>query len=91
MRGSSPTEEEAKLLSEEAKEGRSSLAKSLESWDLFSDPRDQNGMVICDIGEIKIRKQLLMSVFNYCPSLMIDGIGVSLSSAEWAHFFTFFL
>ena len=55
MRGSSPTEE-AKLLSEEEKEERSSLVKSLESWDLFSDPRDQNGMVICDrYGSVKMK------------------------------------
>jgi hypothetical protein len=47
VRGSSPTEE-AKLLSEEEKEERSSLVKSLESWDLFSDERDQNGIMICD-------------------------------------------
>jgi hypothetical protein len=52
MRGSSPTEE-AKLLSEETKDERSSLVKSLESWDLFADPRDQNGMLICETGEIK--------------------------------------
>lgn len=44
IRVSSPTEE-AKLVSAE-KEERSSLVKSFESWDLASDPRDQNGMVI---------------------------------------------
>ena len=51
MSASSPPpnedEGEAKLVSEEENEERSSLVKSLDSWDLSDslEPRDQNGMV----------------------------------------------
>ena len=44
IRGSSP---EAKFVSEDVKDERSSLVKSLDCWDddLSSEPRDQKGML----------------------------------------------